>query len=64
MNEVDYSAAAVSARLVAQSRSSDLRTSKRLEAKVDMAPAAVTARLRRVSQLRDACRRFSGALRR
>jgi len=55
MNEVDYSAKAVTERLQEASRLSDLRAENRLAYKVDMSPAAVTRRLRAVSMLRDDC---------
>ena len=55
MKEVDYSPAAVSARLREVARLSDLRPENRLAYKVDMAPAAISRRLRMVSDLRRDC---------
>ena len=55
MSRVDYSPAAVTARLKEVSRLSDLRPENRLACKVDMSPAAVTRRLRKVSMLRRSC---------
>ena len=55
MKGVDYSPAAVSARLREVARLSDLRPENRLAYKVDMAPAAISRRLRMVSDLRRDC---------
>jgi hypothetical protein len=55
---VDYSPAAVTQRLQSMSALSDLRSERRLWAKIDYSPAAVTARLRQQSMLRRACLRF------
>ena len=55
MSPIDYSPAAVTARLKEVSRQSDLRTENRLAYKVDMSPAAVTHRLQVVSMLRRDC---------
>ena len=52
--KVDMSAEAVTARLRAMSRMSDLRPENRLAAKIDMSSAAVTRRLKLQSRLRDA----------
>jgi hypothetical protein len=41
------------------SRLSNLRTSERLAAKVNLGAAAVTRRLRRLSELRDCCLRLA-----
>ncbi len=55
VSRVDYSPAAVTARLREVRRLSDLTTENRLACKVDMSPAAVTHRLRVVSMLRRGC---------
>lgn len=55
MKGVDYSSAAVSARLREVARLSDLSPEKRLSYKVDMSPAAISRRLRLVSDLRRDC---------
>ncbi len=52
---IDYSPAAVTARLREVSRLSDLATEKRLACKIEMSSAAVTRRLRVVSMLRRDC---------
>lgn len=52
---VDVSPAAVTTRVRAASAMTDLRTERRLFAKIDLSPAAVTRRLRTVSRLRDLC---------
>lgn len=52
---------AVSARLREVARQTDLRTNRRLEAKVDYAPDAVSRRLRLVEALRRACLRLGEA---
>jgi hypothetical protein len=49
---------AVTERLRRIGRESNLSSSQRLTAKVDLSPAAVTNRLRIQSQLRDACLRW------
>ncbi len=51
-------AAEVTARLRRLAELSDLTASRRLDAKVDLSPAAVTRRLRTQSRLRDACLRW------
>ncbi len=56
---VDYSPAAVERRLRAMSALCDLRSERRLWAKIDYSPAAVTARLRQQAMLRRACLRFA-----
>lgn len=48
----------VTARLRELSRLADLRADRRLDAKVDLSPAAVTRRLRRQSALRALCLRL------
>jgi hypothetical protein len=48
-------AAAVSERLRALARLSDLRSGRRLATKVDMSPRAVTRRLELMSELRRCC---------
>lgn len=53
MSKVDMSPEAVSERLRAMSRLSDLRPENRLAAKVDMSSAAVSRRLRLQSRLRE-----------
>ncbi len=55
MKGVDYSPAAVSARLRQVARLSDLRAENRLAYKIDMAPTAISRRLRIVSDLRRDC---------
>ncbi len=54
----EMSAAAVSERLRAAARLSDLRIGRRLDAKLDMSAAGVTARLREASALLALCRRL------
>ena len=61
-----WSPAGVTRRLRAMSDRTDLTAARRLTGKVDMAPGAVTRRLRTQSMLRDAClawgrRRRSGS---
>ncbi len=48
-------AAGITSRLARVSAASDLRTSRRLDPKVDMSPEAISRRLRLQSQLRAAC---------
>lgn len=55
MSKVDYSPAAVTARLREVGRLSDLSTGKRLANKVDMSPSALSRRLKTVSMLRRSC---------
>ena len=52
---VDMSPKAVGDRLRELCRLSDLRTESRLATKVDMSSAAVSRRLRKVSELRRVC---------
>ncbi len=56
---VTYDPAAVTDRLREAGRRSDLTTGRRLEATTDYSAAAVTRRLRRVSDLRDLCRNLA-----
>lgn len=51
----EMSPAAVSARLRAVARLSDLRAERRLDTKLDMRPAAITRRLRTVGSLTALC---------
>lgn len=51
---IPMSAADISRRLAAASDATDLFTD-RLETKIDMSPAGVTARLREASDLHEAC---------
>ena len=53
---------AITARLREASALADLRPEHRLDAKIGLSPAAVTARLKLVSELRDLCLRL-GSLR-
>jgi len=55
MSRVDMSPPAVTERLQAMSRMSDLSPENRLAAKVDMSSAAVTRRLCLQSRLRASC---------
>lgn len=55
---VDYSPGALTERLRAMSALCDLRSERRLWAKIDYSPEAVTARLRQQAMLRRACLRF------
>ncbi|HUP21933.1 MAG TPA: hypothetical protein VNB06_03225 [Thermoanaerobaculia bacterium] len=57
-------AAEVTARLRELSRLADLRADRRLDAKLDLSPAAVTRRLRRQSALRALCLRLGTGKRR
>ena len=52
---VSYDPSAVTERLRDASRRSDLATGRRLDAKTDYSPEAVTRRLQRVSDLRRLC---------
>lgn len=60
---VSMSPAAITARLRKASELADLRTERRLHAKIDMSPKGITARLRKVEPLRRACIKL-GRLRR
>jgi len=53
-----FDPAEVTARLLRLAAVSDLTAARRLDAKVDLSPAAVTRRLRTQSRLRDACLRW------
>ena len=53
---IDMSARAVSERLRAASRQSDLAPDRRLDAKLDLSPAGLTRRLREASDLLALCR--------
>jgi hypothetical protein len=62
-NEGIGGAAEVTGRLRELSRLADLRADRRLDAKLDMSPAAVTRRLRRQSALRALCLRLGAGKR-
>lgn len=61
--KLSMSPRAITERLQAAAGSADLRTHRRLYAKIDMSPKGITARLREVETLRRACLKL-GALRR
>lgn len=56
---VERGARGISSRLRALSARADLRPEKRLDAKVPVGAAAVSARLRRASGISAACRRLA-----
>jgi hypothetical protein len=57
---VDVSPSAISERLAAVSRLSDLHAGKRLDAKIDLSPAGISLRLREASELNELCRSLRG----
>ena len=61
MSRVDMRRAAVTERLRHVAMHSDLRSDRRLAAKIDYGPEAITARLRQVEQLRRLCLMLSRA---
>lgn len=61
MGAPSLEAASITARLKAASDLADLRPERRLDAKINLLPAAVTRRLRLASELRDLCRALGDA---
>ncbi len=58
---VDYSPAALGARLGQVADATDLTAERRLDARIDYSEAAVTRRLRTVASLHRACRVLGAA---